>query len=186
MTQPVAPTTGPATDPANPGDGAPTNGAPANGPEDGADELDLDAPDFDIEKARAALSKKNREAQNLRKRLHEVEPQLAEFQQWKEAQKTDEQRRTEAAEAQLFELATAREKLARQTACLKAGFTAEEIVDLSGRLRGESEEELVEDAKRLKAMLNPAGVRRADPSQGRGNQTATSPAAMFGQFLKKD
>jgi hypothetical protein len=187
MTQPVAPTTGPPADPAKPGEVvAPTTGAPANSPAGDEDEIDVDAADFDIEKAKKAISKKNREAQNLRKRLTDVEPLLTEFTQWKESQKTEEQRRTEVAEAQLFELASAKEQLARQTACLKAGFSPEEIVEFAGRLRGEDEDSLVEDAKRLKTLLNPTGVRRADPSQGRGNQTPSSPAALFGQMLKKD
>lgn len=189
MTQPVAPTTGPPADPANPGGNAdPATGAPANSSADGGgdDDIDFDASDFDKAKAKAAMSKKNRENQNLRKRLTDAEPLLAEFTQWKESQKTEEQRRTEVAEAQLFELASAREQLTRQTACLKAGFNAEEIVEFAGRLRGEDEDSLVEDAKRLKALLSPTGVRRADPSQGRGNNPPASPAAVFGQMLKKD
>lgn len=174
MTQPPEPT--PTTTPATGAEGDPS-------PED--DET-FDGPDFDADKARAALSKKNREAQNLRKRLKDAEPMLEEFNRWKETQKTEAQRQAELAEAQMFELSSAKEQLARQTACLKAGFTADEIVEFASRLRGEDEEALVEDAKKLKARLAPAAGRRADTSQGRGNSPAASPAALFAQILKRD
>src|SRR5687767_5201219 len=57
-----------------------------------------DPPDepFDAERAKAAIHKKNQEAESLRKRLKEIEPLAAQAKELEEASKTETQKLTEA------------------------------------------------------------------------------------------
>jgi hypothetical protein len=87
----------------------------ADEPTDGADAPEADKPKpeepFDAERAKAKIKKANSEAENLRKRLKEQEPQLAELQRLKDADKTESQRLTD-------QLAAANERIDKTRARL--------------------------------------------------------------------
>lgn len=68
---------------------------------------------FDRKKFEAALRKKNSEAENLRKRLKEQEPLLAELQKRKDAEKSDTDRLNDQLEAARTQIANTRQRLVR-------------------------------------------------------------------------
>lgn len=58
----------------------------------------------------------------------------------------------------------------RLKACLAAGMSGEQALDLADRLKGKTEAELLEDAKKLAATLAPGQQqRRTDPALGAGS-----------------
>lgn len=57
------------------------------------------------------------------------------------------------------------------TAVIEAGFDVEDLLDAAGRIRGETSEELIEDAQKLKGLMQKNAAPkntspRPDPSQG--------------------
>lgn len=99
------------------------------GNEDGSEQLD-DAQEadaggeekpFDRKKFEAALRKKNSEAENLRKRLKEQEPLLAELKKRKEADLSESERLTEQLTAAQEQIAKTRQRLVRSQVQALAG-----------------------------------------------------------------
>lgn len=76
---------------------------------------------FDRKKFEAALRKKNSEAENLRKRLKEQEPLLAELKKRKEAELSESERLTEQLTAAQEQIAKTRQRLVRSQVQALAG-----------------------------------------------------------------
>lgn len=102
----------------------------------------------------AALRKVRSEAAGLRRRLRDLEAQYHKIQsQYEEA--------TVAADS-------ASRQLMRIRAAISAGIPLDRLDYVAERLKGETPDELAEDAKRMAALLAPSGPVR-DVSQGQGN-----------------
>lgn len=86
-----------------------------------------------------------REAAKHRVQKQEKEAELEEFRSWKESQKTELQRAAERAERAEKELNGLRMERLRLAVAKETGLDS----DLADRIRGESEEEMLEDAKAL-------------------------------------
>jgi hypothetical protein len=89
---------------------------------------------FDRKKFEAALRKKNSEAENLRKRLKEQEPQLAELQRIKDAEKTESERLNDQLEAARQQIANTRQRLAKSRVQALAGASFADPEDAVGAL----------------------------------------------------
>lgn len=92
-----------------------------------------------------ALKKANKEAETLRLKLKEYE----------DSKKTEEQKLTEAKDAAERDAAEARREFLR----LKVGTSKGLPAEVSERLRGETEEEMTEDADRLVALIKPGSPK---------------------------
>lgn len=112
-------------------------------------------PEFDEEKFRDSLNKKNQENRSLRQRLREIEPEVTQLRSAVESLTT----RAQDAETDLRRL----------RAALGAGVPTEHASDIAGRLRGETDAELAADAKRLVSLMRlDISELRHDPAQGKG------------------
>lgn len=113
--------------------------------------LEATAPDepFDEARARTKIEKANREAAALRARLKEAEPLLAKARELEEAQKTAEQRATEALTAAERRAVEAESKLMRAEVAAEKGLTAAQ----AKRLVGSTREELLADADEFLALM---------------------------------
>lgn len=120
---------------------------------------EVDDATFDPARARAALEKKNREAQSLRQRLKELEPLARKARELEEAQKTEAQKAAEARAAAERERDEARIELLRYKVALAKGLPA----DLAARLRGGTEEELSKDADELLKLVGSKPASSARP-----------------------
>lgn len=123
-----------------------------------------EAEPFSEDKARAEVKAARDEAKNLRKRLREVEPLAAKAKEAEEAGKSEAQKWQDRYEALLAEKAELETEAIRERVARKAGLP-DELAEL---LRGGTEAEMSEHAKRLSAYLTPSTERRRDPSQGEG------------------
>lgn len=113
------------------------------------------SPEFDEEKFRESLSRKNQEARSLRQRLRDLEPKATQL------QSSVDELTTRAQDAE--------SELRRLRAALDAGVPAEHASDIAGRLRGETDAELAADAKRLVSLMRlDIPELRHDPAQGKG------------------
>jgi len=114
---------------------------------------------WDEDRARKAMSKKNRENQSLRARLKELEPLEEEFRKRQEAEKTSEQK--------FSELAAAKTKLEqdywRAEIALEKGLTKAQ----AKRLVGSTKEELEADADTLMNDLGLSGREDDTPAFSR-------------------
>ena len=159
---------------------------------------------FDRKKFEAELRKKNSEAANLRKRLKEQEPLLAELQRIKDAEKSDSERLNDQLTAAQEQVAKTRQRLARtqvQALAMTSFADPEDAVgalDLDSYI--DSDGDIDEAAIRtdLDALLErkphwakaqpQEGPRRPAPdrTQASGaNKTRTlDPAEEFAGFLK--
>lgn len=113
---------------------------------------------FDADTAKAKIRKANSEANNLRKRLKELEPLAARAQELEEAKKTDLEKANERvsgleSRATTAELAAMRLEVALDKA--PDGMPVAKIRALAKRLTGSSQEELEEDAAELFAQFAP-------------------------------
>lgn len=117
--------------------------------------------EFDPERAKAALSKKNSENAALRKRLREVEDKAAKFDELEESKKSEIERITESYEKTQFELRDAQNALVRERIARKHGLP-DELAEL---LPSGDEEQVEAKAKYLSTLVNDP-VRLPDPSQG--------------------
>lgn len=109
--------------------------------------------------AREKLRKVNREAQNLRTRLHESEPLIAEATAAREAQKTEAQRATERANALEAELATARLEAERNALAAQHNIPPTHFKYIVGG----SQEERAESAQGIADMLRAAAAPQITP-----------------------
>lgn len=124
-----------------------------------------------VEKNRKA----NSEAKALRDRNKTLEADLKEFTAWKESQKTEEQRITERQQALEAENA----QLKRAALIARVQATAKLPDELLTRLRGETEEELLADAKALAALIVPPAPVPLAPNPGQriapGSESTSDP-----------
>ena len=93
----------------------------------------------------AEIAQLRRENAKHRIQKQEKESELQEFRAWKDAQKTEAQKLQERAERAEKELTTLRLDRLRAAVAKEAGLDP----DLADRIRGESEDEMLEDAKSL-------------------------------------
>lgn len=154
-------------DPTNTDDGAPIEEEPN----------DLNT----VEGLKAELAKVRREAAARRVANKDKDKELEEFQKWKESQKSELEKALDRAKAAEAKAAKAdKEKLQRRVA-KEAGLDP----DLADRLIGDTEDELLEDAKALAAKYRVSGTNLT--AAGRRGQPVTSgkTASMtFNDFIR--
>lgn len=118
------------------------------------------------------------EAAAARVKLREAEAQLAE----KEAAVQELTVKVSAAGQVETELTGVQRQISQMRAALAAGVPATDpksFVTLAARLQGDSEEDMVEDAKAILDLLSQAkSGPRPDPSQGHGNPNATGSSSI--------
>lgn len=129
---------------------------------------------FDEARARTKIEKANREAAALRARLKEAEPLLAKARELEEAQKTAEQRATEALTAAERRAVEAEAKLMRAEVAAEKGLTAAQ----AKRLVGTTREELLADADEFLALMPaaPAATSRTPVEALRPGALPQAPA----------
>ncbi|WP_331731710.1 hypothetical protein OG298_45570 (plasmid) [Streptomyces sp. NBC_01005] len=81
---------------------------------------------FDRKQAEAKIRKANSEAQNLRKRLKELEPAAAELQRIKDAEKTESERLNDQLEAAKQQITKTRQRLVRSQVQALAGTASDD------------------------------------------------------------
>jgi hypothetical protein len=113
--------------------------------EDESEDDSQDDGEFDAKRAKEKINKTNREAQNLRTRLKELEKQNKEYQDWKDSQKSDHEKDKERAEAAEKRIAELELSALRTEVALAKGLTAAQ----AKRLQGATKEELEQDADEL-------------------------------------
>ena len=158
---------------------------------------------FDRKQAEAKIRKANSEAANLRKRLKEQEPQLAELQRIKDSEKTESERLNDQLEAAKQQIASTRQRLAKSRVQALAGSSFADPEDAVGALDlgsyidsdGDIDEaaieadlqELLERKPHWAKAQPPEGPRRPAPdrTQASGaNKTRTlNPEDEFAGFL---
>ncbi len=129
------------------------------------------------EELHAELAKTRREAASRRVSAKEKDSELEEFRKWKEAQKSETDRLAERASAAETELAAMKRERMQLAVAQEAGLD----LDLADRIRGESEAEMLKDAKTLaeragkrqNSDLDPFAGRRGGPVRS-GGQEPTS------------
>lgn len=113
------------------------------------------------EEYEAEIRSLRREAANKRVKNNQLDAELEEFRLHKESQKTELQKATELATAMKKELADLRAEKAKTDIAKKVGLDPE----LADRIRGENEQEMMEDARLLaeksRRIETPAGGREA-------------------------
>lgn len=129
-------------DDATPGSDAPDDAqeAPSDGPEHEP---------FDPERARAALKRKNSEAENLRRRLKELEPLALRAQELEDGSKSETEKLTETNRSLEQRAVTAEADALRLRIALRRGLSEVQ----AKRLVGSTEEELDADAEELLASF---------------------------------
>lgn len=116
---------------------------PLEGEADGDDTEKKD--EFDADRAKAKITKANKEAQNLRARLKELEPLAAKAKELEDANKTEAEKLTERAAAAEKKATDAEGELMRLRVAINKGLTPKQ----ASRLVGTTEEELEADADEL-------------------------------------
>jgi hypothetical protein len=159
---------------------------------------------FDRKKFEAELRKKNSEAANLRKRLKDQEPLLAELQRRKDAEKSDTDRLTDQLTAATEQITKTRQRLVRTQvqALAMTGFADPEdavgALDLDSYIDSDGDIDEAAIKADLDALLErkphwakaqpPEGPRRPVPDRtqasGANNQRAKNPADVFAGWLK--
>ncbi|CAM5264798.1 hypothetical protein [Streptomyces badius] len=91
---------------------------------DDAQEAETEDKPFDRKQAEAKIRKANSEAQNLRKRLKELEPAAVELQRIKDAEKSESERLNDQLEAARTQIANTRQRLVRSQVQAIAGSPA--------------------------------------------------------------
>ncbi|MCX4605505.1 hypothetical protein OG402_34110 [Streptomyces anulatus] len=93
---------------------------------DDAQEAETEDKPFDRKQAEAKIRKANSEAQNLRKRLKELEPAAAELQRIKDSEKSDTERLNDQLTRANEQITKTRERLAKARVQALAGAAAED------------------------------------------------------------
>jgi chromosome segregation ATPase len=112
--------------------------------------------EFDADRAREAIRKKNQEAANLRKRLKELEPLAAKARELEDANKSETEKLVEDRDTHKSRADTAEVSLRKLTAALEAapeGATLAQVRAVAKRLSGDTEEELAADAEELYELV---------------------------------
>lgn len=121
-------------------------------PLDPAD-LSTGAGELGLEEMKTELAKVRREAASRRVANKETEAKLAEYDKWKLSQMSE----LEKAQAERAQFEKDAESAAREAAQLKAAAKAGLSLDLADRVRGDSFEDMIEDAKKLAARAPASG-----------------------------
>lgn len=183
-------------------------GAETESTETAEDALEADRPKpkepFDQKRAEAAIRKKNSEAENLRKRLKELEPLAAELQRIKDAEKSDTERLTDQLAAANERITKTRERLVRTQVQALAATSFADADDPLGELDlnsyidsdGDIDEAAIKtDLAALlerkphwaKAAPPPEGSRRPAPDRtqasGANKQRSSDPADVLAGFI---
>lgn len=95
--------------------------------------------ELDLEKAKAKIHKANREAQNLRARLKELEGKAGEYDKIQDEKKSDIQRETEAREAAEKKATELETRLLRMEVATEKGLTASQAKFLVGATKADLE-----------------------------------------------
>jgi len=140
-----------------------------------------DTTNLTVEELKAELAKVRREAASRRVANKEKEKELEEFQKWKDSQKSELEKALERAKAAEEKAAKADlEKLQRKVA-KDAGLDPE----LADRLIGDSEEELLADAKALAAKYKPSGAGATFAGRrGSAVTTGKTTSSTFNDFIR--
>lgn len=139
-------------------------------------------PELTAEQLVEANRKKNAENKALRDKNKAYEDQFKEFEAWKESQKTEEQKAAERTQA--LEAENAALKRAALIARVQASTNLPDA--LVERLRGDTEEELTEDAKALAALVTPAAPAPPAPNPGQSVAPGTEEPGDPRQKAAKD
>lgn len=165
----------------------------------GAEEKPFDKKKFEVE-----LRKKNSEAANLRKRLKEQEPLLAELQRIKDSEKSESERLNDQLAAAQEQIAKTRQRLVRTQvhALAMTGFADPEdavgALDLNSYIDGDGDIDEAAIEADLQALLErkphwaksqpQEGPRRPAPDRtqasGANQQRSLNPADEFAGFIK--
>ncbi len=173
--------------------------------QDDAQEAETGSEDksFDRKKFEAALRKKNSEAENLRKRLREQEPLLAELQRIKDAEKTESERLNDQLTQAQEQVTKTRQRLVRTQvqALAMTGFADPEdavgALDLGSYIDSDGEIDEAAIKADLDALLErkphwaktqpPEGPRRPAPDRtqasGANKQRTLNPSDEFEGFM---
>jgi hypothetical protein len=137
------------------------------------------------EEAQAALSATRKEAADYRRKLREIEAKLAEAEKAKadeaERQAKEQGRFQELYEVEKGKAAEAQAQLQRlqQDAARKDAAQAAGIPQLWERLRGETADEMAEDARQLAAFVTPPPAANGQPARA-GTQPTPQAQGMKG------
>lgn len=150
---------------------APDNDAdevdPQEGQPHGGDERTEMEP-FDADRAKAKIAKANSEANNLRKRLKELEPLAQKARELEEAGRSDLERLTADRDTLKTRAESAEVGLAKYNAALEAapdGATKKLIAAVAKRVTGSSPEELAADAAELYELLGHKSAPSSRPKE---------------------
>lgn len=155
--------------------GGGTQDTSANQQSQGAD------PWADPEAARKEIEKLRRESASWRTKYREAEPQLTEYQQWQESQKTEQQKLFDAKEAAERQLADLQATNARLMAAATHNIPPD-LIDLLGSGSADDINARAEAlAERLKATSTPAAPAPQRPVEaltpGAATGSGTTPAS---------
>lgn len=124
---------------------------------------------FDPERAKAKISKANREAEGLRKRLKELEPLANKARELEEASKTDLQRLQEEAGTHKDRAIKAESELSKIRKAIELapeGTDVNRIMAVAKRASGDDEEALAADVSELFELLAPSkGAPSSKPKE---------------------
>ena len=128
-----------------------------DGPEPDGDEESREQ--FDEARAREALKKKNREAQQLRERVKQLEPLADRARELEEAGKSDLEKLTGERDGLRDRASNAEQRLSRLDVALEAapeGISVSVLRQVAKRIAGGTAEEMQADAEELFALLAPS------------------------------
>lgn len=137
------------------------------------DDDDVDDENFDADKARKVMAKKNREAQNLREELKRLRPLADEAEKRRKGEQTEAQRLTEEKAQLEVDLAELRATNTRRDAVEAAGLPAKFVKFITAAEPDEALAQAKELAKEFKAATGEE--RKPDLRQGaRGGSSANN------------
>ncbi len=131
------------------GEGDPADGSGGDGSGEAGDELEGE---FDADRARSALRKKNQENASLRKRLKDAEPLAKKAREAEEAAKPEIDRLKGQVEQNADRAAYADRLEVAMEVGGEAGLDHDQIRELAKRIRGD-DDELAADARKLAALF---------------------------------
>jgi hypothetical protein len=173
-------------------------------------ETEAEEKPFDRRQAEAKIRKANSEAANLRKRLKEQEPQLAELQRSKDSEKSESERLNDQLTAAQEQIAATRKRLVTARVQAIAGASVEDraafadpedavgALDLGSYIDSDGDIDEAAIEADLQALLErkphwarvqpPEGPRRPAPDRtqasGANKQRSLSPADEFAGWMK--
>lgn len=150
------------------GDGDEGGDGGGGGGEEGDDDL---GDEFDADRAKAAIAKRNQENKSLRQRLKEAEKAQAELDELKKSQLTKEEQLTASNKELEEKVGTTEARALRLEVALEAApdwMKPADVAKYAKRLSGASKEELEKDAEEFFADL-------PEPQEGGGGSRSRRP-----------